>query len=608
MPGRRCVPALLTPLAATVLAVGAIATPATAADAPPGPVVVVGIDAAAWSVTDRLPRSVSQLTGLAGRGAVGSMSVRTGQDPTCPVDGWLTVSAGRRAVGPDRGPSGRCPAVPSVVVDPTSVPVVPDAGSGVPDPRSAGRVRGWDQLAQRNAGSPFAARIGSLSAAVSGARSCVTAVGPGAALAAAGPTGDVDSYVADPRSITHDVLTGCAVTIVDAGPSAAAADRVLARVAVLLPPGGTVLVAGVDDAPVGAAGAEGLRVAAAVGPTFPGPGPDGHAALLDTDSTRWPGLVQLTDVAPTALAAAGITDRPATFVGSPWTSTPADATPTGTLARLGTDEVRARVVPDVTPRFYAAFGTAAGLLLIASALPGRRAPRRRVGPLLRAVGLAVAGTPVATRLASLVPWWSASAPAAALAAAVVGWAVVVAVGCWAVARVTAPPGRRSRRAAVLVAAVTVAVVAVDLMLGSPLQRLTVMGLTPLDGGRLNGVGNEIFAATGTATLFCSAALTLSPVRQRTRRWLAMGPAAWPHLPACLLGAIAFAAAGLVLDFTGVAGPLIVCGVGAGLVIASLPPAEAVGSPEAIGRPGDAELVAARARPAAAGGEDSWEPL
>ena len=494
---------------------------AAAAAAPPGPVVVVGIDGAAWSAAaGPAAADLPQLRRLADRGAVGSLSVRTAEVPTCPVDGWLTVSAGRRAVGPDRGRSGRCPQVPTVAVDPTSVPVVPDSASGQPDPRSAGRVRGWDQLRARNADSPFAARIGTLSTAVSGARSCVTAVGPGAALAAAGPTGDVDSYVADPARITADVLTGCAVTIVDAGPSPAAAEPVLARVTALLPAGATLLVVGVDDGPVGAAGTGGLRVAAAVGPGFPAPGAD--AVLLDTDSTRWPGLVQLTDVAPTVLAAAGIADRPATFVGSRWTTAAGDARPAATLAGFGTDAVRARVAQDAIPRFYAAFGIAAAAVLGAGAALGRRSAvsrpdrggrpaeagsaRRRGLAVLRATGLVVAAAPLATRLASLLPWADTSAPGTALAASVTGWSVAVAAVAGLVARVSAPAGARWRRAAALVAGATVAGVAVDLVLGSPLQRLTVIGLTPIQGGRFYGMGNEVFAATGMCALFGVAVL------------------------------------------------------------------------------------------------------
>ncbi len=757
-----------------------VTSPAPSAGAGrPGPVVLVGVDGAGWSAAERLPAgALPQLRRLADRGAVGSLSVRTGEVPTCPVDGWLTVSAGRRAVGPERDATGRCPDVPAVAIDPTSVPVVPDAASGLPDPRSAGRVEGWAQLRARNEDSPFAARIGSLSEAVSGARSCVTAVGPGAALAAAGTTGDVDSYVADPRLLTRDVLTGCAVTVVDAGPFAATADAVLARVAALLPPAGTLLVAGIDDGPTGPAGTGGLRVAVAAGPGFAGTGPDGDAALLATDSTRWPGLVQLTDLAPTLLAAAGIAERPATFVGARLTSTAGDRDPAATLAGLGTDAVRARTAQDAIPRFYAAFGVAVAALLLAAVALGHRAPRTagvrtrpRVGPVLRAAGrvlraagLVVAAAPVATRLASLVPWHAARSPGTALAVAVAGAALAVAAAAVLVARAAGPPCSLWRRAAVLVAGATVAVVALDLVLGSPLQRLTVIGLTPIQGGRFYGMGNEVFAATGMSTLFCVAALAarrpdravavcagagaafvaldglpglgadfggvpasvagfgvaalaLSPVRPRARRvvavaaaaaavllgavlldltrapqrrthvgafaadllsgsgsdvvarkaaaatapflfridsvaasvaaWLALGVllavagviarprlvagsafagllAGWPELRACLLGAVAFGAVGFALNDSGVAVPVLVLEVGAGLVVASLPSSghrRFADAGPAVGAPPDPEPrrgltpataptrgASAGSRPAPGDPGDTWESL
>lgn len=740
---------LLIALGSETLSAGAVAHPpvdVVDAAGPAGPVVVVGIDGAAWSATEQLSRFVPRLTGLADRGPVGSLSVRTGQFPTCPVDGWLTVSAGRRAIGPDRAPHERCPDVPAVAVDPTSVPVTPDAASGVPDPRSAGRVVGWEQLRTANADSPFAARIGSLSEAVSGARSCVTAVGPGAALAAAGPTGDVDSYVADPRLLTRDVLTGCAVTIVDAGSSAVTAEPVLGLVTSLLPAGATLIVVGVDDGPVGPVGTGGLRVAAAVGPGFAGPS-DGKAALLDTDSTRWPGLVQLTDVAPTVLASARIPGRPATFVGSRWTSTPAASGPAGTLAGLRTDAVRARVAQDTNRRFAAVFAAAVVLLLLAALALGRRRERdgpgqRWAGRLVGGLGLVVAAAPVATRLASLVPWASAGNPELALPAAVVGWALAVAAVAAVAARATAARGRRRRRAATLVAATTVAVVTLDLLLGSPLQRLTVIGLTPIRGDRFYGMGNEVFAATAVCLLFgvaalaaclpdravtpCCvagaglvavdglpslgadvgavpavvvgfgvAALALGPVRPRVGRvllvagavavvllgsvalagsggevvarkataatapflfrigspvisvgaWIELAAlvvvavvvarprlvrgsalaalfAGWPQLRPCLLGAVALGAVGFALNDSGVGVPLIALGVGAGLVVASLPragnaavPAGRAGrSPrrtpaeEAAVGAGAAVRAGAGAAPGAGAAGESWEPL
>lgn len=612
---------LLLGLATLTTVPGAAAAPVPSGTTPPvptgsgavtgraGPVVLVGVDGAAWSAVDvdrgspaigpGDPDPAAAFSGLATRGSVASLTVRTGDRTTCPVDGWLTVSAGRRAVGPDRGAGDLCPAVPGVVIDPTSVPVVPDGVSGVPDPRAAGRVAGWAALRDRNAASPFAAVLGTLSDAVSGARSCVTAVGPGAALAAAGPAGDVDSFVADPRRITGDVLSGCAVTIVDAGSSVASAAAVLARVEAVLPTGSTLLVIGVDDAAVGAAGTGGLRIAAATGPAFPGSqataaganggtvgvgaggwsigssdGALGTGGRLTTASTRWPGLVQLTDVAPTLLTAAGISARPSTFVGSSWTAT-SGPSPTATVADLRTDAIRARVAQDAIPVFYTAFGVAAGVLVLVCLALGHWSPARRGSAVLRGLGLVVAALPVSTRLASLVPWWSAGRPGLALAAAVSGWAVVaagvaVAVG-WATGRGRRGPTTRRgggsrvgpatwRRAAVTVAALTVAVVAVDLVAGSPLQKLTVVGLTPVQGGRFYGMGNELFAATGICALVCVAALA----------------ARWPTraVRCCVAVGVGFVALdglpGLGADFGGVPAAVVGFGV-AGLALSPARP-------------------------------------
>jgi len=671
---------------ATAGALGATAPPppATTGGTPggvtgrPGPVVLVGIDGAAWAAVDVAVGSsaagpvgsgpAGPLSDLATRGSVASLTARSGDPTTCPVDGWLTVSAGRRAVGPARGPGQACPAVPGVVVDPTSVPVVPDGLSGQPDPRAAGRVTGWAALREANARSPFAAAVGTLSDAVSGARSCVTAVGPGAALAAAGPNGDVDSYVADPRRVTRDVLTGCAVTIVDAGSSVAAAAPVLARVASLLPAGSTLLVAGIDDAAVGAVGTPGLRVAAATGPRFPGgsgaalgpggaggaAGSGGAAGRLTTTSTRWPGMVQLTDIAPTVLTAAGVTGRPATLVGSTWTATSARS-PVVTVAGLQTDAVRARVAQEAGPVLATATGTATGLLVLVSLALARRTAADSWSGLLRWSGLTVAALPLSTRLASLVPWWSAERPGVALAGAVTGWALAVAglsllVG-WSAGRGRRWPSGttdRWRRAALTVASLTVTVTAFDLAVGSPLQKLTVVGLLPEQDGRFHGMGNELFAATGTCALVCVAGLATRWPAHAVGSCAAVGvgvvaldgspglgadvrgvPAAvvgfglaalllalvpgtapvrllsgWPQLRAVLLGAVGFGVVGGLTADSGIGVPVIVAEVGTALLIACLPVRpEAPGAP--VARRSDERGPDERAP---APPPDEWEPV
>src|SRR4051794_2996829 len=91
-----------------------LATAAAARTAPtPGPVVLVGTGGGRWSGTDARP--APRLRSFLARGAVGVMSVRSVRSSTCPVDGWLAVSAGARAAdaaGPCRAPAFTTPPSP----------------------------------------------------------------------------------------------------------------------------------------------------------------------------------------------------------------------------------------------------------------------------------------------------------------------------------------------------------------------------------------------------------------------------------------------------------------------------------------------------------------
>ena len=59
------------------------------------PVVLLGVPGLLW--TDLDPVETPALWELAGRASTASMSVRTVSAVTCPLDGWLMVSTGRRA-------------------------------------------------------------------------------------------------------------------------------------------------------------------------------------------------------------------------------------------------------------------------------------------------------------------------------------------------------------------------------------------------------------------------------------------------------------------------------------------------------------------------------
>ena len=143
------------------------------------PVVLVGVAGLQWS--DVSAESTPTLWRLTGDGDTASMTVRTVRSFTCPVDGWLTVSAGRRAALP--GPEDEaCPPIP-----------VPNTGL----PGAGAQVPGWDEMVAENAGGIYDAQPGLLGDELSAAGVCATAVGPGAATAVADSQGRVMSYTPD---------------------------------------------------------------------------------------------------------------------------------------------------------------------------------------------------------------------------------------------------------------------------------------------------------------------------------------------------------------------------------------------------------------------------
>jgi hypothetical protein len=149
---------------------------------------------------------------------------------------------------------------------------------------------------------------------------CVQAGGPGARLAAApadgsiAPAGDVGNVLSLLSSTTGcDVvlLQGTAVGTEARASGAAAADALVGRVDDMRPPGSTLLVVGVSEAP-GERDAH-LHVAIAAGPAFR------HGALTSASSRRAP-YVQLVDVAPTILSLV-VVATPDAMIGEPWRAT-----------------------------------------------------------------------------------------------------------------------------------------------------------------------------------------------------------------------------------------------------------------------------------------------
>ncbi|ADG76070.1 conserved hypothetical protein [Cellulomonas flavigena DSM 20109] len=569
--------ALLTALVGAVLltlgspaAVAATSsTPVPAVPSPPPaaqPVVLVGVGGLRWDDVDR--SGTPTLWRMVDEGSVGSVSVHTSADRMCPVDGWLTVSAGRRlppVVRPDApGPADDAPGgqVDEGVVD--ACPSVPEVGpGGTPGPAG---VTGWAELVDPPAddvppgayGTP-----GTVARLVAATQVCTTAVGPGAALALADEQGALARYAQRLGALADDALRACPVTVLDGGELPAdRADRRTAlsrldddlrRVLAAVEPGTRVVVAGTSDGSAEEAGLLAVVQWDAGG---------GTVGWLTSDSTRRTGIVTLTDLAATLADAAGADTSE--LDGAPLRVGPERRmTADRTVENRRYQTELTTVAPHLLPLLLGVVGGACLLVVAAVAVLRRR--HRRPPPALRGVTVAVlllgACAPVGALLAALSRWWGSPAP---LFAAAAWWGVAtvtVAVAAWGVSRLL--PSSRWRLATGA-AGVAWAVVTVDGVTGTVLQQGSVLGISTL-GARYYGFGNTTFGVYAAAGLVLAAGLAASAV-DRGRRRLAVGAVAavglvsvvvdgWPAFGADFGGVLALVPAFAVL-LVGVSGGVV----------------------------------------------------
>lgn len=516
-------------------------------------VVVVGTGGVSWA--DISAEATPATWEVAEQGGVGNLVVRSVRSTTCPADGWLALSSGKRAA--DYRGEGVDPC--RVLTNPTDA-----------DPTS---VPGWDEYESAVESQSYGAAIGSLGDAVQTAGLAATAIGPGAMIALATSDGTVAGDVvplpvgtrpvpradalrldvaaaletsrlvvvdagsvrdivdpAQPTELTRSEQHAADVATVD-GHLAAVMEAVLADdpdlerttvvVASMADPGrtsrmGTLVVLG-DGTPVG---------------------------TLMSHSTRQPGYVQTTDLLPLVAAPLGLRDvlPRSTLVGTAPTSDASGAPVSERVDALVDAEDHARSTYPLVGTFFTLF-CVVNLLLFAtvglafsrwlgaagargrSARPaaGRRgidsaAARLTARPrgslaVLRAAAVAVAAVPVATMLANLVPWWRVSAPSLALAGLVVAWVAVVTA-----AAVLPPWKRQVFGPAAVVAAVTAGVLAVDVATGARLQVSGLMGIQPMVAGRFYGFNNTSFALFATSTIVLAASIGDALIRRGHRRW------------------------------------------------------------------------------------------
>ncbi|GGO77762.1 hypothetical protein [Nonomuraea cavernae] len=506
----RALSALLGVVLAVLLSPGAAQAASLAA--PQGRVALVGVPGLEWSDLD--PTRTPHLWRLVSEGGSASLSTRAVPPPdrgiTCPMSGWLTVSAGQRAGTPGKG----CPAIP--------------------DPRPDGEgatVPGWAELAAHQPETGYDAQLGALGQLVADAGGKVAAIGPGAALAAADKAGNIARYVHNPESLPD--LTPYHLIVLDvpelatawAGrpldeygvpasmPAAARkaavaeADRRIGALLTRLPAGTTVLVAGVSDVTPNAH----LHVALATGPSPEG-GTYGHGHLTAM-STRQDALVTITDLTATAIAALGL-DAPREVVGRPWRSDgPAPATPAETVEELADGDLASQVLREVRGPFFAVFVTVQLLFYVFAALALRRrrdsasspvqetASTSRLLATVQVVAVVSGSVAVSTFLAQLVPWWSLPAPMLALIVT-----ILVIAGLISALAFAGPWRGHVLGPLTVVAGVTSVALLLDVMTGSTLQVNAVTGYEPVTGGRFYGFSNIAFAVYATGTILGLAGL------------------------------------------------------------------------------------------------------
>nr|WP_253719975.1 hypothetical protein [Brevibacterium renqingii] len=544
------------------------------AGAPDGKTIVFGIPGLTINDIDR--ERTPHLFRLLSEGAAANLNVRTIGSATCPASGWLSFGAGARAeAGPspaaeaaDEEDTARCPTMIAPTTDLDGDALDSDEGAAEPTDEdetgeksdethaqgsaagtTTARIEGFDAVKEPNIGSGYSVDYGMLARAVAdygqvasegtmaqqegrGLESCVAAEGPGAAYAAADEQGVVANYADDA------IATDCRLGFVDLGaigirswlfnpipsysytvPSdfdredrVAEADRRLgdrlqeveenAKEGAGEP---TIIVAGLGDS----SGLPQLRAFIAAGPGF-------EPGSLSSATTRTPGLLQLTDLAPGIL---DLLDVPAPgavgFEQTPTEDDPqqriddlvADAQKSTTIyEHLSTFSVTLDIV------FYSLF-LACALLLSRSVL-GRRGGATLAPLVHRFLGwasLAIATLPMGAFLAGLLPWSRMSQPDLGLLLSVLGTAAAQ----FALALI--PPWGRTWRGRVGALTLTnLLVLSIDLATGSHLQANSLLGYNPIVGGRYYGLGNQ-GAAIFIVSLFVFLGLVISWLRTRGHR-------------------------------------------------------------------------------------------
>lgn len=447
------------------------------------PVVFLGF--AGLTFEDLDPNRTPNLWRLVDESAVGSLTPRSVRDTSCPADGWLALTSGRRAADEPR---------------PTCRVLQEPIGGWVPD---------WDVYLDQAAEDNYTPAVGTLTETVEEADARITGIGPGAAIGTAQPDGRTEDWqpLRAPGEVGEQVTSASAtsdIVLVDLGSvyspgqSVAGIDEAVGEVLAAtdgLPPeqSPTIVAASIADARTDDSRMQFSAVRGGIGVGGP-VGGEGASQLLTSSSTRQPGLVQVTDIAPTLLASAGVTGAGG-FAGAPLSFVDGPADAAGKQQAMLDRQTAVLTQENISAWFYAAWGIALAGLLVTCTVIAKRRGVRRVANAMTVGGLLAAALPISTFLVNVLPWERSPSADVAMLGGVTGWAIALTalglLGPWR--RLPAGPLG-------FIAATTVGVLAVDVSTGSSLQMSTLLGEPLLIASRFYGIGNSALALYCTALL------------------------------------------------------------------------------------------------------------
>jgi hypothetical protein len=376
-----------------------------------------------------------------------------------------------------------------------------------------GWVPDWDVYLGQAGEDNYTPAVGALRDAADQAGARVTGIGPGAAIGAATPEGRADDWLPlESRGELGDqvaaVSSAADIVLVDLGSvyapgrSVADIDEAVGEVLADLDEmpeeeAPTLIAASIADARTDDSRMQFAAVRGPVsGTTDQGAaaGGAGSAQLLTSSSTRQPGLLQVTDLAPTLLTTAGVTGAGG-FAGSPlrFESGPTDAA--GKVQLMLDRQTAVLTQESVSAWFYAVWGILLIGLLVVCTVVARRRGIRRIATAMTTGGLFAAAVPVSTFLVNVLPWERSPSADVAMLGGVAAWALLLTA-----LALRGPWRRRPAGALGFIAVTTVAVLAIDVATGSSLQMSTLLGEPLLIASRFYGIGNSALALYCTALL------------------------------------------------------------------------------------------------------------